>query len=441
MKQFIILCLTLLFFLSCGTGTYSIGEYKKIIDLSLSPDGSTFFLYYTGKDNRPYYNINGKLNGPFDSVLFYGCSPSGVFYTVCRKGDKFIFEYNGEIREISAERVVSVEFPPSGDNYLIRAISGSKQFLISGDTIIEPFDSFQESSFSEDGKHYGAVIKTAGVYQVLVDGRIQGDYTYAAGIKFSREGAVWGYSFALATNSAVLVNGQIIAEIPHPSGPYISHDGKSVYYASWGEKSIDILSNKISVMEIPTEKNTLLIDLYLAGDGSIAGYTLGNPENFTTVIGDKTYGPFDKWYGKIAVSPDAKHYTFYYEDNDLGYVNLGGKIYGPYAAEGYGNIDLSPDGGNFFALHFGENAVQWIASANRDYGPFPIIEKFHPSPDYSNCIVVYTDMTSHMIHFNGQDIVTNDKICDALILSNGYIRYAVIEDDKVMIKDWMVSGN
>ncbi|OHD60697.1 MAG: hypothetical protein A2014_03925 [Spirochaetes bacterium GWF1_49_6] len=441
MKQIIILCLSLLFFLSCGKGSYPIGEYKKIIDLSLSPDGNTFFLYYTGKDNRLYYIINGKQTGPLDSVLFYGCTPSGLFYTVCRNGDKFFFDYNGKIKEISAERVVSVDFPPSGDNYLIRAISGTKQSLMSADTVIGPFDSLQESSFSKNGKHTGVVIITSGVYQVLIDGQMHGEYSYAEGIKFSDNGAVWGYSFALAANSAVLVNDRIIDEVSHPSGPYISPDGKAVYYASYGEKKIDILSNKIRVMEIPAGNNTLLIDLYVAGDGSIAGYTLGNPEYFTTMIGGKTYGPFDKWYGKFAMPPDAKDYVFYYENNELGYINLAGKIYGPYAAEGYGKIEFSPDGGNFFAPYFGDNATQWIASADRDYGPFPIIEKFHPSPDYSNCIVVYTDMTSHMIYFDGKDIISNDNICDAVILTNGNIRYAIIEDNSVIIKDWMTADN
>ncbi len=431
----------LLFTLSCGTGRFPIGQYKNLAGISLSPDGGTFYLLYTGIDNRSYLNVNGNVSGPFEHVFYHGFSPGGRFYAIYKKGDKLYFEYDGQTQEISADRVSSVEFSPDGGSYLIRAYSGAKQLLITESLTIGPFDTAEETSFPENGDLFGAIVKTAGVYQVWINGKKQGDYTFAEGLRFSDDGMHWGYTFALGAAAAVFADGIIIDELPHPAGPYFSPRGKIVYYASYGKDKITVLSNKNPIMEIPYDSSSLLIGMYIRDDGTIAGYTLGNAERFSTTLNGITYGTFDRWFGKIAVSPDGKDFVFYYEDNEMGYINRSGKLYGPFATEGHGKIHLSPGGRLFYAPYFGENAAQWIASVNTNYGPYSIIEKFNPARDYSGFVLVHTDMTSHFINLNGLDIAVSDNICDAVLLTNGNVRYVVIEDNHVQMKKWIAGDN
>ncbi|OHD56083.1 MAG: hypothetical protein A2Y33_01405 [Spirochaetes bacterium GWF1_51_8] len=420
---------------SCAMGKFSLGEYRSIDRVVLSPNCKSAAVMLTDMNGKTAIVLDGTRLGIWENIVGWGFDGQSRFFELYQNNSNTYLYYKG--KSIVLEQPFNSVIVPEGfDGIALVFLTSYQQYLKIWDTFVGPYYSLAELVFSETNNRWGAIVRTDKGYEVWIDGKKQGDFHFAEGLVFSGDAGTAGYAFAKAEKAAIVVNDTIIAEGIGISGPWLNYTGSVYYYAKYSPSKIELLSNQVTVAEIPHGGTEIVRNVYLTPAGRLFGYTYSVDMSFYTVLNGITYGPFDVWPDRIRFSADGKNFVFYAEKDQKGYIYTSGEVVGPFAVESPARVFISQDGVSYYAAALATDASYWIYSHKGKFGPYSYITDLSVSRDFSNFTVCDWDNTAYRVYLNGTNIAVCSNECAVKPLLGGSAVIAEVIGNELIIREW-----
>jgi len=391
----------------------SFGPYDYVWGPYLSKDGSVYG-YKFEIDKKYYYRIKDKIYGPYDK-------------------DEMLFNYDEDRIYISSD----------GSKFAFRYLKDDKKYVVFNGKRYGPYDSVSEIYFSKNGLSYGwRYIKDNKAY-FLINNKIYGPYdkalklsskrSYSYGyrygsfkdipvyIEFSPYGSFFTFAYINKGEPYLQVNDKVykgylnldIEQINNikdgdryeglfVSQPvYFSEDDSSyalltskkegdnkIYYLELNGKSLILdkeVISEVNLYLLPKKKGYFAIYRKASKDSRKDKNYDSDFISYTYVnLNGKIYGPYENdpdnynyLYSKI--SPDGEKVAWVYLKKDKFYFQINDKTYGPYevskietpwsSVSGF-NILFSDDLSNYFVIYKDKKERYYFQANDKFYGPY-----------------------------------------------------------------------
>ncbi|MDD3793973.1 MAG: hypothetical protein PHI37_04115 [Candidatus Gracilibacteria bacterium] len=320
------------------------GPFESIRDEIISENGKDFGYIYdkqeSSKDsegnetiiNTTYVNINGtsyKVDTNVESLnIMYSNenTPFGFKYTILKENGVRENYFNVKGNKYGPFfKINNYSFLNNSWGVSITDKEWGKDYIFLNGKSYGPYDlgTIENIIFSNSNNGYLYNYRENGKRYIVINGKKYGPYDQIDAINFSGDGKGFSYRYELNNAWYIKLNEDDFG--PYFRSDYLNYslDGKTYNYRfeKGGKKYFNFNGKEYG----PYDN---LIDLVFSlNDSNKFGFIYKNTESYVT-INEKTHGPFEDIKG-LKVSEDGRGFIFIFKSNGREFINYNGNRYGP----------------------------------------------------------------------------------------------------------------
>ncbi len=286
-------------------GDYEYGPYKKVSNLSISPNGENYSFIFTNQHYNYYANINGNTYGPYILINETAVSDSpSAFGFIFQRNSKYFVNISDTIHGMY-DSALNLKLSPDGSLYSymftkkikINQLYSKLQSYLSLNGEVSENDiaiiDLQRNSMQIEA----IVFKKNSKWYISLNETMFGPYDHIADWRFLTDETL--FSFRFKNLQSDFYNLQI--------------NGRTYYSRN---------------------KNLQVHSPVFSRDGTKFAFIHYSDIHYYIQICDQTYGPFDH-ADLPTFSPDSKMAVFRYIESKKTYLNINGMKTGPFGVAEY----------------------------------------------------------------------------------------------------------
>ena len=350
------------------------GPYDQVMDyyttyhrdLKIDDKGNHMFQYK--KNDQHYFNINGKDIGPMDDFKAWG-NYSATFFS---KGF-YSFKYKSQGKEYCVingevfgpfDEIISVKSSVVSGEYGVSYKKDGKGYYNRNGKEFGPFENIGKM---EIGSHFSVIYTKNGKDYYQVDDKTYGPFENIDNYKVWQDGVP---TFTSGTTGNIWVHMGDYKLGPyrkfHSYYPKRTEDGGLAFkYGRNDVYGIYVYANGRTFGPIKSD----YIDMRLK-DSKACAFDFQSPEDkkyYMNVCG-KVYGPYDEAEGRLMYLKSKKKFAFKYKKEGAWYVRVKNKEYGPYPKGAY---VFDVQGKPWFRAE--DETGHYLFTGKKIYGPYKYV--------------------------------------------------------------------